>query len=195
MSLTRTLPITKIKLDILFEIYSEKENYLRNIAKNTRINPSLVHRNITLLYKAGMLEKREQGKEIFYSMKKNPLCKIVQSMLEEYSLEKAVSKSRALKSAVLLTINNHELMKKSKLILIFGSYAAGNFTQKSDIDMLIVTKDRNFAVKSCREISALVNKSINPVIYTPEKFKRELRKGEPFLCSIIKKIRNRIIIK
>jgi len=69
-------------------------------------------------------------------------------------------------------------------LLVFGSYAKGTSTPKSDIDILFITPDR----KQEPQILAAVNKSatlnnlkINPVILTTEEFKNALQ--EPSVAT------------
>ena len=41
MNFLKILPLSKRRLDVLFEIYARGEDYLRNISKNLKMNPSL----------------------------------------------------------------------------------------------------------------------------------------------------------
>ena len=120
---------------------------------------------------------------------------IVLMLLEKYHLEKVVERAKVLQTIINFLINNKELIDSSYKIYLFGSYVSGNYTEKSDIDILFVNENRKLIVKTCREISSLVGKNLNPLIYTRKKFKSELQKKEPLLDSITNKIKNRAIIK
>lgn len=195
MNLIKILPLSKSRLDVLFEIYAEREDYLRNISNKLNMNPSLAFRILNKLYGAGFLIRRKIGKEIQYSINKNADFKLLTAILEEYHLERAVERSPNLKTAINLILNNKDLINSSEKIYLFGSYAAGNFTKKSDIDILFVNEDKKLVSKTCREVSVILGKDINPIIYTKDKFNSDLFKGEPFLNSIVNNVRNRAIIK
>ena len=70
------------------------------------------------------------------------------------------------------------------ILLVFGSYAKGTQTPKSDIDLLFIVSDR----KQEPQILAAVNKSatlnnlkMNPIILTTEEFKNALQ--EPSVAT------------
>jgi len=195
MNFLKILPLSRRRLDVLFEIYAEGEDYLRNISKKLKMNPSLTFNILNRLYNTKFLVKRKVGKAVLYSLDKNRDYEILIKLLEEYHLEKVVEKAKVLQTIINFLINNKELIDSSYKIYLFGSYVLGNYTEKSDIDILFVNENRKLIVKTCREISSLVGKNLNPLIYTRKKFKSELQKKEPLLDSIVNKIKNRAIIK
>ena len=195
MNFLQILPLTRGRLDILLEIYLEKEDYLRNISKKLKINPSQTFQILNKLYGAKFIRKRKIGKEVLYSLDKNRDYKILIKILEEYHLEKTVEISKNLKTVFNLLINNRELIDSSEKILIFGSYVSGSPTKKSDIDILFINENKKLVGKSCREISLITGKDLNPLIYTKEKFNSDLEKNEPLLSSIVDNFKNRIVVK
>lgn len=194
MNLIKILPINKRRLDILFEIYSNNENYLRNISKNLEINPSITHKILNVLSTANTITKRSLGKEKLYSLNKNKDYDLIIKILEEYHLEKTIEKSKTLKTAINLIINNKKLIESSEKIYLFGSFLT-QAQKKNDIDILFVSEHKKFITKTCREISLIINKTMNPLIYTKKKFEEDLRKKEPLITSITTKVKNRAIIK
>ncbi len=195
MNLIKMLPLNRSRLDVLLEIYSEREDYLRNISKKIKMNPSLLHRILNKLHSSGIIEKKQVGKEIQYYLNKNKDYDLVKRILEEYKLEKAIERSQILKSALNLIINNKEMFESNYKIFLFGSYANGSFSKESDIDILFVSENEKPVIKTCREISSIIGKTINPMIYSKENFKKELLKKEALLSSIVKVIKNRAVIK
>ena len=195
MNFLKILPLSKGRLDVLFEIYAERENYLRNISKTLKMNPSLTFNILKKLYDSQFIIKRKLGKEVQYSLNNNRDYDMLINLLEEYHIEKIIEKEKILKVIINLLINNIELINSSYKIYLFGSYILGDFTKESDVDILFVNENRKLVGKSCREISVIIGKNLNPLIYTKKKFESELSKREPLLNSIINNIRNRIIIK
>ncbi len=195
MNILKLLPINKGSLDVLFEIYAEGEDYLRNISKKLKMNPSLVFNILNKLYNSKTVIKRNKGKEVQYSLEKNRDYELLIKLLEEYHLEKIINQTNILKTVVNLLINNSELMDSAYKIYLFGSYVSGSSTEKSDIDILFVSENRKLISKACREISIIVGVDINPLIYSQKKFESDLSKKEALLSSIINNIKNRAIIK
>lgn len=195
MNFLKILPLSKSRLDVLFEIYSEENDYLRNISKKLDMNPSLAFNILNKLYDSGFIIKKKIGKEVQYSLNKNRDYEILIKLLEEYYLEKTVYKSNKLKTLINLIMNNKELINSSYKIYLFGSYVMGDFNEKSDIDILFVNKDKKLVGKACREMSLVIGNDINPLIYTKEKFKSDLSEKELLLDSIINNAKNRIILK
>jgi len=195
MNFLKILPLGERRLAVLFEIYAEREDYLRNISKKLRMNPSLTFNILNKLHHSQFIVKRKLGKEVQYSLSLNRDHQLLVKLLEEYHLEHVIGRQKTLQTMVNLLINNEELMKSSSKIYLFGSYVLGNYTKESDIDILFVNEDRNLVGKSCREISVVIGIDLNPLIYTKKKFGLELKNKEPLLSSVVNNIKNRVIIK
>ncbi len=63
------------------------------------------------------------------------------------------------------------------IVLLFGSYAKGKETEKSDIDILIINKDGKKTV-SFSKYELLFKKQINPISITKIEFKEMIRDKE-----------------
>ena len=195
MNFLKILPLSRVRLDVLLEIYAEREDYLRNIAKKLKLNPSLAFNVLNRLYDAKFTMKKRVGKEVQYSLNKNRDYEILTKLLEEYHLEKILDRSKILKTAIGLLLNNKELINSSYKIYLFGSYVLGDYTKRSDIDILFANENRKLVGKTCREISAIMGNKLDPLIYTKKKFKSDLLKQEPLLNSIVNNVKNRAIIQ
>lgn len=195
MNWLNILPLNESRLAVLFEIYAEGEDYVRSISRRLQMNPSLAFSILRKLHEAGFVIRKEKGKEVYYSLDKNRDYLLLKKLLEEYHLEKALSRSRELKVAFNLLTSNAELMKASGHIYLFGSYVIGDYKATSDIDMLFVNEDTPSVGKACREISSVAGKTVNPLPYTRKKFLHDLARKEPLLTSVVDNVRNRAVIK
>ncbi len=194
MSLLTVLPLSKNKLALLTEIYLAQEDYLRNLEKKTHLNPSLLHRLLANLSKAGVLSKQKKGREIYYSLSSEQ-HDFWEKMIETYRREIVLEKYADLKVLFKLLLSNNRIFKNSLQIYLFGSFAAGEINKDSDLDLLFITRQKKAILEWCREVSVVLNREINPLIYTPARFQKELARKETLLTSIINKVRNRIILK
>lgn len=81
---------------------------------------------------------------------------------------------------------------KPQKIILFGSFAWGNPSKDSDIDLLIIKKtelkhrERSLLVrKIIREENALVG--IDILVFNPEEIEERLRIGDSFISKILRK--------
>jgi len=77
-------------------------------------------------------------------------------------------------------------------ITLFGSYAYGNPTEDSDIDLLILKDTKNRRVDRFVQVKRIIYNPnckipVSPLVYTPEELKERLRIGDDFLKEIIQK--------
>lgn len=63
------------------------------------------------------------------------------------------------------------------IVVLFGSYAKGKQTEKSDIDLLIINKDGKKSL-SFSKYELLYKKKINPIFVTKKEFKKMLKDKE-----------------
>lgn len=68
-------------------------------------------------------------------------------------------------------------LKTKDIVLLFGSYAKGEKTEKSDIDLLIINKDGKRSI-SFSKYELLFKKKINPIFITKKEFKLMLKDKE-----------------
>ncbi len=73
-----------------------------------------------------------------------------------------------------------------KLVILFGSYARGNYTNNSDVDILVVSDK---LPKDPREAFSMAYKieepRVIPTAYNTEVFLKKLRGGSTFLLEVI----------
>jgi predicted nucleotidyltransferase len=74
-------------------------------------------------------------------------------------------------------------------IILFGSYAKGNFREDSDLDLIIVKDSKLPRHKRGKEIRRLFYGLLVPMdlkVYTPDEFKSEIKNKYSFLSKAIK---------
>jgi len=112
----------------LFAKFSDKEFYERQVARKLGIGYSSANGALNDLYSAGVLKRRREGKMFFYSVDHSSpivleLKKLVNLLLIEPLIE--------------------ELKKSSSRIILYGSCAKGTDTSKSDLDLFVVSNDKD----------------------------------------------------
>lgn len=81
---------------------------------------------------------------------------------------------------------------KPQRIILFGSYAYGNPTEDSDIDLLILKNTNKRRVDRFVQVKRIIYNPnckipISPLIYNQEELEERLRIGDGFIKEIIQK--------
>ncbi|HLC70802.1 MAG TPA: nucleotidyltransferase domain-containing protein [Candidatus Nanoarchaeia archaeon] len=145
-----------------------------------------------LAAKAILLERK--GKEVYYTLSWEDYS-FWKFVLERYHRDKVIVTHDSISTLFKLLLENKEILKECQHLFLFGSFVEGKINTESDIDLLFVARHKDKIIKWCREVSIIVQRDINPVIYTPVAYKRDLNKKEAFLNSVVMNIKNRVILK
>jgi len=115
---------SKDLLEYFFED-SAREYHVRELAKLTRQSPTTVAKNLDMLKKKGLLQKRLERQHLLYKADNTSIFKTKKT---NYYVEKIVA------SGLL-----DELIKKlnPSCIILFGSVRKGESVKESDIDLFI----------------------------------------------------------
>ena len=129
------------------------------------------HRYVNGMEKQGILNIKEIGRSKVVKLNLNhPVLKShltaasfdeMQEFLEEHPIIKKI-------------VNE---LKTNNIVLLFGSYAKGRQTEKSDIDILVINKKGDKSL-SFSTFELLYKKKINPIFVTRKEFKNMLRDKE-----------------
>ncbi|MCM8776511.1 MAG: nucleotidyltransferase domain-containing protein [Candidatus Omnitrophica bacterium] len=160
----------------LFLFNPEDRFYQRQIAALTNQPIRAVQREVAKLEKIGLLERSEQGNHIHYKANKQCLIfgELKRILFKTEGIAKALKESLQDTDAVIVA-------------LIYGSYAKGEESASSDIDLLVI------GTIGLKELSKILsgpkrelNREINYAVLNLEEFKKRLRQKDPFLTSITK---------
>jgi predicted nucleotidyltransferase len=125
------------KFEIILQLIKEK-NHLRMIAKLLNVNHMSVLRKMNDLVKENVVDFEEKGKNKIFFLKKTIEARNYVLMSEIYKLNQIIKKYPFLRKL----IENIQLDRRVKLVILFGSYAKGNPKKESDIDVYIETSSK-----------------------------------------------------
>jgi len=79
---------------------------------------------------------------------------------------------------------------RAEKVILFGSYAKGNETEDSDVDLLVVapTKERYFErMASVRRLIRNLRDglAVSPIVLTPAELEKRREAGDPFVREIL----------
>lgn len=104
--------------------------HIREIARQTKLHPNMVLRDVALLKKEGLLITRETRAVVeVRANRENPL----------FIALKRINNIRALYLLGLVDEIN-KAYSAPEAIVLFGSYSRGEDTKKSDVDIAVITK-------------------------------------------------------
>jgi len=187
------LPLSEKKIEILKYLYEIDSSHIRKISSELKIHPYQTKKIIDILISNGILEQKMAGRTILLTI--NRLSENIEQLIYLIECYKQKIGNKLLKNI----IKNLSLFSKNEEILsccIFGSYARGAETKESDVDVLIIVKNKNIeqeVIKKISQISTLLHLIFSPVIMDEKEFLKALEIKDPALVTLIKP-RQRIIV-
>ena len=113
-----------------------------------------------------------------------PACKVGRGMCEMGD-----SLRRAFMREIEMLVEQLKAYAPQKIIL-FGSCARGDFSDESDIDMLIIKESDKLRPARATEVYRLLRSlrrtiPFEPLVYTPVELERSLAMGDPFIEDVL----------
>ena len=173
----------KIELKIVnFLAIEGKEFTISEIARKLDEYYSFVHRIIGRLVKEGVVKKRKAGMAYLCSLNFSEKALTMLKLAELEKKDELYTKNKQLK----LILEDFLKPLENKLItaVLFGSYSKDVQTKESDIDILLITKDKAGIDKAVKEIYAKYGKEISAVSMTEAEFAKQEEK--PVIKEIVK---------
>jgi len=168
---------SKARVEILklFLFNPEDSFYQREISAITHQPIRGVQREVEKFHSLGLIEKTTQGNRVYYKVNRN--CPIFEEL--KNILFKSVGIAKVLK----------DNLKRNgiKIAFIYGSYAKGEESLSSDIDLMVIGDI------SSRELSAILSKpkrelmrEINYAVFPMQEFIKRIKQKDHFLKSVLK---------
>ncbi len=153
-------------------ISSVKECNLHHLASSTKLSVMGVSKIIKKLEKKELVMVIKLGKSYLVRLNKSHNNLLIFSLIEQYKFGKFTEKHPLLKGFLIQL--REKLHNKADFSLIFGSYASGEESTKSDLDFLIVSRYQKEVVKIIKTLKVLLAVDFSPVIITPKEFTEQV---------------------
>lgn len=166
-----------------FFLNNKRRVYLTKLGESLNIDKGNLSRYLSYLVKEGILKVEEEGRQKYFSLNSSyrflsALKKMaVDEIGPEYLLKKRLAKLPGLENAY-----------------IFGSYAAGHFNDRSDIDLLLIGSHSPLDVY--RELGILerdLDREINVVDYSRAEYEQKIKEKDGFLAKVM--VSPKIVLK
>jgi predicted nucleotidyltransferase len=153
---------------VLSILYSHvgKTFYLRQLARLTEIAVGPVQREMRQLVAAGLVTRKTVGTQTLYTAnQKSPVFREIKNLIN-----KTVGMHDALSDAL------DPLRERINLAFVYGSVARSRETEHSDVDLMIIGKvDFDEVVESLAGAEKILNREINPTVYSIREFGKKVR--------------------
>ena len=171
---------SKVKIGVVRSLlkFPDKSFTARELAGFTKVSHTPVLKSLKDLLEMGLIDIEKHGTSNLIKLNKNsylygPLRELFN--YEANTRKKLVSKIK-------------EIIVDAEMVILFGSVQKGNEKMNSDIDILIVTKNRQKIYKEIEEKQNSVMREfgnvLSPIILTKKQFIN--KKNKPFARDLIK---------
>ncbi len=152
--------------------------HLREIARKTGLNENSTSRFLNQLEKSRILQTQKEGNLKKYAVRKNDF---VFAVFTYFDIQKLHALPAIRKNAIHYFLEH--LQEKPIIALVFGSTAKNTYTERSDIDILLLvnkklqTKDAESYVDSQTAIK------ISPIQISYSEFEKELKLKQDYVIQ------------
>ncbi len=152
--------------------------HVREIARLTGTVPGTLHKELSKLAKAGVLNKSSRGNQVSYQANRD--CLIFEELAS--ILRKTSGVADVIRDALT------HLKGGIDVALVFGSVASGKATSDSDLDLLIVGKASfSDTVKALYPTQKILGREINPKLYSTREWLIAREENSAFIREILEK--------
>lgn len=157
------------KIINLLADYPQKQFFTKEIADQLKISLGGVHNSLKDLVKEEIVFKEEKGNMKFFQI--NAQNSLLKQLRTAFVVEKL--------SKIVKNLSNY-----SKKVILFGSASRGEYDQKSDVDLFILTNNISDIQKELKKYNKKI--LISPIIKTPNEW-GEMEIQEPEFYNEVKK--------
>jgi predicted nucleotidyltransferase len=153
----------------------ERTYHLRRIVRESGVGQGTVQRELKKLTEAGIILREKQGHQVLYRV--NPDSPVFPEL--HGLIIKTFGIAQQLETAL------EELSDRIRIAFIYGSFARGDETHSSDIDLLIIGDlELRDVVRALGGLQQTLGREINPTVYPPGEYRTKLRTGQHFLTAL-----------
>lgn len=152
--------------------------HVRELARLTGTSAGTLHKELTKLTAGGVLRRQEVGNQVRYGANRD--CPVFEE------LASILRKTSGLVDVLVKALGSVE--KNIALAFVFGSVARGEQQSGSDVDMMLVgSLGFADAVQVLHPVQAILQREINPVVYSMEEFRRRAASDDSFIREVLVK--------
>jgi len=180
--MVETNKLSKNELRVLSSFFPEgKDITLKIIQKRTKLSYEPVHRIIKQLVDKKLLIEKKFGKTLVYSLDlSKEKIRIAFILYANEEKEKFEGKYGNIYRA-LSKIEEGDI----DFLSIFGSYAKGSPTKKSDVDVLCVSSNKTKTEREIKSLRYETNLEFTPIVIPKSEFAKIKKENEQFWKDLV----------
>jgi len=166
--------ITGSTLKILHTLASDpmRAFYQREVGKEAKVSVGSANRTLKVLTDKELVIKEKRGKILLYKFNtESPVAKQIKILFNVNELDELV----------------RNLKEYSKRIILFGSCAEGNDVKDSDIDLFVLTNEKDTVRKTINSYNT--SRKIAPIIVNVNDFAKMRTEDKPLYDNILRGIK------
>ena len=151
---------------------------MREIARLTGTSAGTLHKELARLAGVGLLLRESVGNQVRYSANRD--CPVFEE------LASILRKTSGLVDVLAEALSSVE--NQISLAFVFGSLARGERQAGNDVDVMLVgSMGFADAVRVLHPVQEILQREINPLVYSPDEFHRRSASGDSFILEILTK--------
>jgi len=168
----------RIQLLSRFLMNPNREYYGRELTEMLGSSSRIVHAELKNLEAIDLIRKRISGKQHYYSANTtHPLFQDLQNIFR---------KTTGLKDVIADRLDQFE--GDIEYAFIYGSFASGDFTAESDVDLIIIGDVKSRKISSALlEAGDSLQREINFTVFTKDEFVNRLKDNDHFITRVVNK--------
>lgn len=168
-------PYRRQVLAVLF-LRPDEQFHVRQLERMTGVSAGSLHRELKAMAESGLLLRENIGNQVFY--RADTECSIYEELASIF--RKTIGLTSLLQDAL------SDLGDKIEVAFVFGSIASGRQTSGSDLDICVLGEVSLLeVVKALSPVQETLQREINPVVMTPQKFSDQSRKKDRFVTRLL----------
>ncbi len=173
--------VTEQELDLLRYFYEHRKGHVRQVKKAVKLSEHTLLKYLGSLERRKMLSSRKEGNLKIYEVSlESALVKVFFSYFDVVRVEMLEYKRG---KAVKMFVEEVKSQKMPYFVLLFGSTAKGNYTAKSDIDVIVVYDSAGKTEKIegiKKNILAETGLKVNSIIMGLDEFLKEIKNKQNY---------------
>ena len=152
-----------------------REIYLRELARELKLSPYAVKKYVDLLIKENLINETKKGNLRYLVANTNNLF---------FKYLKISLNIKLILNSGLIEFLKENIVNISSIIL-FGSLAKGEDTEKSDIDIVVIGEKKEKKYLDLEEFERKLKREIKPHIFSWSEWKKKAKEDKPFYYEVI----------
>ena len=159
-------------------LHPEASLHVRELARLTGASPGSLHRELRALSEAGLLTRKEIGRQVHYQA--DVQCPVFGELAG--LLRKTAGLVDVLRMALA------PVAEQVKSAFVYGSMVDGKEHARSDVDVMVVGAiSFGEAVRALLPAQEQLRREVNPTVFSPAEFARKLKDGDGFVAKVWRK--------